>query len=107
MPVDVAENHRRQVRQADIGRGIAAADLTNMALDVTLDVQTSYLNALRAQNNAEADKGVAKEIEDLLARAGPKSPLANFLEVELANARQTAQSSRETADNARTASNRS
>lgn len=100
MPVDVAGVIGRQVRQADIGRGIAAADLTNMALDVTLDVQTSYLNALRAQNNAEADERVAKEIEDLLARAGPKSPLANFLEVELANARQTAQSSRETADNA-------
>src|SRR5206468_811262 len=81
-------------------RGISAADVTNVALDVTLDVETSYLNALRAQNNADADERVAKEIEDLLARAGRTSAIANFLEVELANAQQTAQSSRENADNA-------
>jgi len=100
MPIDVGGVIRRQVRQADLWRDIAAQDVTNTALDVTLDVQTSYLNALRAQNNADADERVAKEIQDLLARAGPKSPLGNFLEVELANAQQTAQSSRENADNA-------
>lgn len=100
MPVDVAGVIGRQVRQADLWRSIAAADVTNTALDVTLDVQTSYLNALRAQNNADADERVAKEIAGLLERAGPKSPLGNFLQVELANARQTAQSSRESADNA-------
>ena len=100
MPIDVGGVIHRQVRQADIWRGIAANDVTNTALDVSLDVQTSYLNALRAQNNADADERVAKEIEDLLARAGPKSALASFLQVELANAQQTAQSSRESADNA-------
>jgi outer membrane protein TolC len=100
MPIDVSGVIRRQVRQADLWRGIAADDVTNTALDVTLEVQTSYLNALRAQNSADADERVASEIESLLARAGPKSPLGNFLEVELANARQTAQSSRENADNA-------
>ncbi|MEO7277813.1 MAG: TolC family protein, partial [Sphingomicrobium sp.] len=95
MPIDVGGVIHRQVAQADLWRQIASSDVTNTALDVTLDVQTSYLNALRAQNNADADEGVAKEIVDLLSRAGPKSTLANFLEVELANARQTAQSSRE------------
>jgi outer membrane protein TolC len=100
MPIDIGGVIRRQVRQADIWRGISADDVTNTALDVTLDVETSYLNALRAQNNADADERVAKEIEDLLARAGPKSALAGFLQVELANAQQTAQSSRENADNA-------
>ncbi len=103
MPVDVGGVIRRQVRQADLWRGISAADLTNTALDVTLEVETSYLNALRAQNNADADEQVAKEIQNLLARAGPKSVLGNFLEVELANAQQTAQSSRENADNAQDA----
>lgn len=100
MPIDVGGVIKRQVRQADLWRGIAANDLTNASLDVTLDVQNSYLNALRAQNNADADERVAKEIEQLLARAGPTSALANFLQVELANAQQTAQSSRESADNA-------
>ena len=100
MPIDVGGVIRRQVRQADLWRGIAASDVSNTALDVTLDVETSYLAALRAQNNADADERVAKEIEDLLTRAGPKSPLGNFLQVELANAQQTAQSSRENADNA-------
>jgi outer membrane protein TolC len=100
MPIDLGGVIRRQVRQADLWRGIAASDVSNTALDVTLDVETSYLAALRAQNNADADERVAKEIEDLLTRAGPKSPLGNFLQVELANAQQTAQSSRENADNA-------
>ncbi|MGZ2413045.1 outer membrane protein [Sphingomonas sp. F9_3S_D5_B_2] len=100
MPIDVGGVIRRQVRQADLWRGIAAEDVANTALDVTLDVQTAYLNALRAQNSADADERVAKEIGDLLARAGPKSSLGSFLQVELANAQQTAQSSRENADNA-------
>lgn len=100
MPIDISGVIRRQVRQADFSRGIAEADVTNTALDVALDVETSYLNALRAQNNADADEAVAEEIEQLLARAGATSPLRSFLEVELANAQQTAQSSREGADNA-------
>jgi outer membrane protein TolC len=100
MPIDVAGIIHRKVEQADAWRGIAAEDVTNTALDVTLDVQTSYLSALRAQNNADADEAVVEEIEHLLARAGPKSALGNFLQVELANARQTAQTSRENADNA-------
>jgi outer membrane protein TolC len=100
MPIDVAGVIGRQVRQADLWRRIAAADLTNSALDVTLDVETSYLNAVRAQNIADADERVVKEIEDLLARAGPSSPLRSFLQVELANAQQAAQTSRENADNA-------
>lgn len=100
MPVDLGGVIRRQVRQADLWRGIAGSDLKNAALDVTLDVETSYLNALRAQNNADADEQVSKEIDALLTRAGPNSPVGSFLQVELANARQTAQGSRENADNA-------
>ena len=100
MPIDVAGVIHRQVVQAGLWQGIASNDVTNTALDVTLDVETAYLNALRAQNNADADEAVAKEIEDLLVRAGPKSTLGSFLQVELANAQQTAQSSRENADNA-------
>lgn len=100
MPIDVSGVIGRQVRQANLWRGIASNDVANTALDVTLDVQTSYLNALRAQNSADADERVAKEIETLLTRAGPNSPLGSFLQVELANARQTAQNSRESADNA-------
>lgn len=100
VPIDVGGVIRRQVRQADLWRGISAADVTNTGLDVSLDVETSYLNALRAQNTADADERAAKEIEDLLSRAGRTSAIANFLEVELANAQQTAQSSRENSDNA-------
>jgi outer membrane protein TolC len=100
MPIDVAGVIHRQVVQAGLRQGIASNDAINTALDVTLDVVTAYLNALRAQNNADADEAVSKEIEDLLARAGPNSALGSFLRVELANARQTAQTSRENADNA-------
>ena len=100
MPVDVGGVIHRQVRQSDLSRGIAADDVSDTALGVTLDVETSYLAALRAQNDADADEAVAQEIASLLTRAGPQSPLASFLQVELANAQQTAQSSRENADNA-------
>lgn len=100
MPIDVGGVIGRQVRQADLSRDIATDDVADTALGVTLDVQSSYLAALRAQNDADADEAAAKEIGSLLARAGPKSAVANFLQVELANARQTAQSSRENADNA-------
>lgn len=100
MPIDIGGVIHRQVRQADLLRGIATRDLSDASLGVTLDVETSYLAALRAQNDADADEAVAEEIASLLTRAGPKSPLASFLQVELANAQQTAQSSRENADNA-------
>lgn len=100
MPIDIGGVIHRQVRQADLSRGVATRDLSDASLGVTLDVETSYLAALRAQNDADADEAVAEEIASLLTRAGPKSPLASFLQVELANAQQTAQSSRENADNA-------
>lgn len=100
VPIDFGGVIKRQVRQADIARNISARDLANAMLDVTLEVQNSYLNALRAQNSADADEGVVAEIERLLARSGPDSPIASFLQVELANARQSAQNSRENADNA-------
>lgn len=100
MPIDVGGIIHRQVRQADLSKGIAAANLSDTALDVGLDVETSYLDALRAQNNADADEQVADEISGLLNRAGSNTTLTSFLQVELANAQQTAQSSREKSDTA-------
>jgi outer membrane protein TolC len=100
MPIDVAGVIHRQVRQAELSQGIASQDVTDTALDVSLDVETSYLDALRAQNNADADEQVANEIAALLTRAGSNSTITSFLQVELANAQQTAQSSREKSDTA-------
>jgi len=100
MPIDVGGVIHRQVRQAGVAQGIAAANVSDTALDVGLDVETSYLDALRAQNNADADEQVANEISGLLTRAGSNTTLTSFLQVELANAQQTAQSSRERSDTA-------
>lgn len=99
MPIDVSGTIGRQVRQADLSRELSAKDMANTTLDVTLDVQSSYLNALRAQNQLDADDGVVRRLESLLVRAGAAAARP-FLEVELANAKQAAQNSRESADNA-------
>ncbi len=100
VPIDVGGVIKRQVRQADIWRNISSRDLANAMLDVTLDVQNAYLNALRAQNSADADEAVVRRAEQLLARLSPNSPIVPFLQVELGNARQGAQNSRENAENA-------
>lgn len=101
VPIDLGGVIGRQVQQADVTRGISGHDIANSVLDVTLEVQSNYLNALRAQNQLDADEGVVREISSLLERSrGAASAVLPFLEVELANAQQSAQNSRENADRA-------
>jgi outer membrane protein TolC len=104
VPIDFAGVIKRQVGQASASRQISRHEVAQSSIDIALETQTNYLNALRAQNNADADAGVAAEIEDLIARSRKSTPGAvPFLEVELGNAKQALSTSRESADRAQEA----
>jgi outer membrane protein TolC len=101
MPIDVAGVIKRQVAQADAQREISGQEIGQSGLDVTLEAQTNYLNALRAQNTVDAEERVVAEVERLLESSRSGAPgTVPFLEVELANAKQSRSSSRENADRA-------
>jgi outer membrane protein TolC len=101
MPIDVSGSIKRQVRQADTQQQIAENEIGHAKLDVALEAQNNYLNALRAQENVTADEGVVEQIARLLESARTQSPgVVPFLEVELANAQQSLANSRAVADQA-------
>jgi outer membrane protein TolC len=101
MPLDFAGVIKRQVRQAKMSQDMSAAELDQSTLDLTLEAQNNYLNALRAQNTVDADERVVAEIQRLLESSRTSAPgAAPFLEVELANAQQSLTSSKENADRA-------
>lgn len=101
MPIDVSGNIRRQVAKADTQRQIAGHEIAQARLDVALDAQNAYLNALRAQENVAADERLVEQIKQLLERSRTQAPgVVPFLEVELGNAQQSLQNSRTGADQA-------
>lgn len=101
MPIDFGGVIKRQVRQADLSRQMTRHEGVQSALDVALEAQNNYLNALRAQTAVDADERVVAEIEDLLKRSRTAAPgVVQFLEVELGNAQQSLTSSRTSADQA-------
>ena len=101
LPIDVSGNIRRQVARADTQRQIASHEIAQARLDVALDAQNAYLNALRAQENVLADERIVEEISQLLAKSRQQAPgVVPFLEVELGNAQQALQNSRTGADQA-------
>lgn len=101
MPIDFGGVIKRQVRQADVSREMSRYDGIQSTLDVTLEAQNNYLNALRAQTAVDADERVVNEIEELLKRSRTSAPsTVPFLEVELGNAQQNLTSSRTNADQA-------
>ena len=101
MPIDVSGNIRRQVAKADTQRQIATHEIDQARLDVALDAQNAYLNALKAQENVSADERIVEEIGRLLNSSREQAPgVVPFLEVELGNAQQALQNSRTGADQA-------
>jgi outer membrane protein TolC len=101
MPIDLFGTVKRQVSQADISREMSRQDIAQSALEVALEAQNNYLNALRAQNIVDAEQKVVAEIEALIERSRATAPGAvPFLQVELGNAQQSLTSSRTIADQA-------
>lgn len=101
MPVDISGNIRRQIAKTDTQKQIAGHEIAQARLDVALDAQNAYLNALRAQENVTADERTVEQIKQLLDKSHDQAPgVVPFLEVEFGNAQQALQNSRTGADQA-------
>lgn len=89
-PLDIGGVIEHQVTQADLARRAAEFDLAQSYLDVSLEVAINYYSALRAQEIMRVDQGIVRDLEHLVKEIG-ESPggINSFIQVELANARQT------------------
>ena len=101
MPLDISGVVGRQIRQSELGLQSSALYLRQAAVDVTAEVRSTYVDALRAQGAVDADEAVVSELQSLTARArAARHPALAFLELELANAQQQLEASRASADTA-------
>jgi outer membrane protein TolC len=99
MNVDLFGTLGHQVKQAEYSNENSALDMKQASIDVTMTVRTSYIDALRAQGDVDADEQLVSELQDLLNSVRAGSPaVVNFLRVELANAQQMLANSRTSAD---------
>jgi outer membrane protein TolC len=97
--LDISGVQRRQVRQATLSRQSSEIDLRQTTLEVSADIRTNYVNALRAQEQVEADTEYLKLIDSLLERARASQPsVVNFLETERQNASQSLESTKQNAE---------
>jgi outer membrane protein TolC len=97
--IDIAGVQKRQVRQARLSRDMSHLDRRQTTLDVATDIRTNYVQALRAQEQVEADAEYLALIENLLERARVGQPtVVSFLESERQNAAQSLESTKTNAD---------
>lgn len=97
--IDISGVQKRQVQQARLSRESSGIDLRQTTLDVSSDIRTNYVNALRAQEQVEADSEYLALIDSLLGRARAAQPsVVSFLETERQNAAQSLESTRTNAD---------
>ena len=97
--IDIAGVQKRQLQQARLSKDATDVDLRQTRLDVSSDIRINYVQALRAQEQVDADTQYLKQIEALLERARVSQPtVVSFLETERANAQQTLQGTKQNAD---------
>jgi outer membrane protein TolC len=97
--IDVSGVRARQLRQARLSRESSQVDLRQTTLEVSSDIRTNYIAALRSQEQVEADTEYLKLIDGLLERARVSQPsVVNFLESERQNSEQSLQSTKTNAD---------
>ena len=96
---DVSGVQKRQIRQARLSRDMSKIELAQATLDVSTDIRTNYVGALRAQRQVRADTDYVAQIAELIERARVSQPsVVPFLESEQLNAVQTLEGSRTAAD---------
>ena len=99
MPIDIAGVQRRQVQQARLSRAISELELAQTYIDVTAEVRSVYVGALRAQEQVSADEAVVTRIDALITRIGEdKADSKAYLQTERSNATQVLESSRTDAE---------
>jgi outer membrane protein TolC len=97
--IDISGIQKRQVRQATLSRDSSRIDVDQARLDVSTDIRTNYVQALRAQEQVNADSEYLALIDSLLTRARTSQPsVVAFLETERSNAQQSLESTRTNAD---------
>jgi len=97
--IDIAGVQGRQVKQAQLSREASGVDLAQTTLDVSTDIRTNYVSALRSQEQVKADTEYLQLIDLLLERAKASQPsVVSFLESERQNASQSLENTKTNAD---------
>jgi outer membrane protein TolC len=88
--VDIGGVIGRKIRQSELQRSTSEQSLAQSVLDVSLDVENVYIDALRSQETVRIDEATVADLRALIETVKKaKLPSVGFLEVELANAQQT------------------
>lgn len=97
--LDISGIRKRQLAQARLGRETSKIDVAQTALDVASDIRSSYVQALRAQQQVSVDMDYLGLLDSLIERARADQPGAvSFLESERSNAGLALDQSRQSAD---------
>ncbi|HVM22759.1 MAG TPA: TolC family protein [Sphingomicrobium sp.] len=97
--IDISGVKKRQLQQSRLSKEMSEVDLRQATLDVSSDIRTQYVQALRAQEQVAADEDYLRSIEGLLERARTSQPsVVSFLETERSNAKQSLESTKQNAD---------
>ena len=87
LPIDISGVQHRQIEQARLSREASELDLSQGYIDIAAEIRSFYVEALRAQEEVEADEALVARIEGLIARLGPgRTDLIAYLSTERANA---------------------
>ena len=97
--IDIAGVQKRQLQQARLGKESSEVNLNQTTLDVASEIRTNYVQALRAQEQVEAEGAYLKSIDSLIERARMSQPsVVSFLESERSNSAQSLEQTRQNAD---------
>lgn len=97
--LDISGVQKRMIRQSSLSRDLSRIELSQAVLDVSTDIRTTYVAALRAARQVGADQQYADLIGRLTERARRSQPgVVPFLETERLNAVQALEGSRTNAD---------
>lgn len=88
MPVDLFGTIGHSVKLSELSREQSSLQVSQSAIDVITIVRTAYVDALKVQGAVDADEEAVDDIQALMARTN-SAEIKRFLEVELANARQS------------------
>lgn len=97
--LDISGVRKRQLQQVRLSKEATAVDAAQAAVDVAADIRTNYVQALRSQQQVDADSDYLELLDGLIARARVSQPsTVGFLESERSNAALALEQSNQYAD---------
>jgi outer membrane protein TolC len=104
MPLDIGGIIGRQVDQAELSLKSSNINVTQAEIDVGLQIRTTYIETLRAQDILRSEQAVVDDLARLLEMSQSRLPEAvPYLEVEIRNAMQSLSASKADFDQSRNA----